>query len=78
LLTTLLVLAGGLLLAQGLSSGRQHTDGASAGPLRQTLLSVGAAFERSDELLRRWPVAFISLLALAALFGLLLFCGSPG
>ena len=34
--------------------------------------AIGGAFERSDGVLRRWPVAGISLLAVAALFGALM------
>jgi formate hydrogenlyase subunit 3/multisubunit Na+/H+ antiporter MnhD subunit len=41
----------------------------SAGPVRRTGRAVGEAFVRADDLLRRWPVASISLLVVAALFG---------
>jgi NADH:ubiquinone oxidoreductase subunit 5 (subunit L)/multisubunit Na+/H+ antiporter MnhA subunit len=74
LLTALLVLAGGMLLMKGLAPGPLRDSG---GPLRRAMLSVGVAFEQGDLLLRRWTVASISLLALAALFGVLLFYGSP-
>lgn len=81
LATTLLVVVGGLLLVQGLSPwpvlGAAGTAASPDGwPLRRATLSVGAAFEQCDFVLRRWAVASVSLLAVAALFGILLFCGA--
>jgi len=82
LATTVLVLVGGALLALGLSrapllaTGRSAA-GASDGRLRQAALAVGMAFEQADRLARRWPVASISLLTLAALFGGLLLVSVP-
>jgi len=81
LLTTLLVILGGALLAQGLAQrpllswGRAGT-GTADGPLRRAALGVGVAFAQSDDFVRRWSVASISLLALSALFGGLLFFGA--
>ena len=43
--------------------------GAGADPVERLALVVGGAFERSDAVLRRWPVAGISLLAVAGGFG---------
>jgi formate hydrogenlyase subunit 3/multisubunit Na+/H+ antiporter MnhD subunit len=71
LLNTLLVIMGGILLMLCLSPGCGNPS-----PLRNALLSVGAACERADQILRRWTVASVSLLALAGLFALLLFYGS--
>ena len=39
------------------------------GPVRRTGLALGACVERCDNGLRQWPVACISVLTLAALFG---------
>jgi NADH:ubiquinone oxidoreductase subunit 5 (subunit L)/multisubunit Na+/H+ antiporter MnhA subunit len=81
LLTTLLVILGGALLAQGLaqrpllSRVRAGTDTAD-GPLRRIALGVGVAFAQTDDFVRRWSVASLSLLSLAALFGGLLFFGA--
>jgi hypothetical protein len=36
------------------------------------LRALGVGFEAADGVLRRWPVALLSLLALAAAFGALL------
>jgi formate hydrogenlyase subunit 3/multisubunit Na+/H+ antiporter MnhD subunit len=79
--TTLLVLLGGLLLAQGLSRhalfGSARTEpGSGDGPLRHAAERLGPAFEHVDERARRWVVACSSLLALAALFGALLISGA--
>lgn len=71
LLNTLLVIMGGILLMLCLSPGCGNPS-----LLRNALLSVGAACERADQILRRWTVASVSLLALAGLFALLLFYGS--
>jgi hypothetical protein len=43
--------------------------GAIVAPLRRVVVSGGQAVERTDGLLRQWPVAGLSLLALALLFG---------
>ncbi len=81
LLSTLLVVLGGILLAQGLAqrpllgSGLANAS-ATSGPLRRATLGVGIAFEQTDDLVRRWSVASISLLTLALLFGGLLFFGT--
>lgn len=82
LATTLLVVVGGALLVQGLSLWPVFGTAATGvnsddNPLRRAMLAVGAAFERGDFILRHWTVASISLLAVAALFGILLFCGAP-
>lgn len=82
LATTLLVVAGGVLLVQGLAPlpvfGSTPTPGSSNGaPLRHGALQVSAGFEQADLALRRWTVASISLLALAAVFGVLLFRMAP-
>lgn len=42
---------------------------AVAGPLRRATVAIGGLFERGDAALRRWPVAGLSLLLLALLFG---------
>jgi hypothetical protein len=39
------------------------------GPVRRAGLALGAVVEGCDNFLRQWPVACISLLTLAALFG---------
>ena len=70
--TTLLVFLGGALLALGLSP-QPLLAAARGGPLRRTMTRAGIAFEQSDGFVRRWPSASIALLALAALFGWLLF-----
>ena len=64
--TTLLVVAGGAVLAWGV--GRPVSD-ATGGILRAAMFSVGAAFERVDGLLRRWTVAGILVLMLTLFFG---------
>ncbi len=45
------------------------------GPARVGALAVGGVFERADGALRQWPVAGLSLLALAILFGALMVAG---
>jgi len=64
--TTLLVVAGGAALAWGLG---RPLRGAAVGAVRAATLAVGIAFERIDGALRRWPVAAVSALLLALLFG---------
>ncbi|HWR79925.1 MAG TPA: proton-conducting transporter membrane subunit [Pseudomonas sp.] len=80
LLTLLLVLAGGILLMQGLAPvALRNSPGSTPSGLRslqRAMFSVGVIFEQGDLLLRRWTAASICLLALAALFGVLLFYGS--
>jgi multicomponent Na+:H+ antiporter subunit D len=82
LATTLLVLVGGALLALGLSrapllAAARSAAGANEGRLRHATLAVGIAFEQADRFVRRWPLASIGLLTLAALFGGLLLVGAP-
>jgi multicomponent Na+:H+ antiporter subunit D len=38
-------------------------------PVRRAVVAIGTGFERTDGVLRRWPVAGLSLLTLALLFG---------
>lgn len=71
--STLLMILGGGALALGL--GRRPPSlplGAAVialgSPLRRLMLAAGAVLERTDEVLRRWPVAGLSLLAVALLF----------
>jgi NADH:ubiquinone oxidoreductase subunit 5 (subunit L)/multisubunit Na+/H+ antiporter MnhA subunit len=71
---TLLVVLGGVLLAQCLSLrplfAAAPVDGVSGrGPLRRAGGTIGATFERLDRVARGWTVACISLLVLALLFG---------
>ena len=40
-----------------------------ASPVRRTALALGGAIERIDGMLRQWPTAGISLLAVALLLG---------
>jgi hypothetical protein len=70
----LVTLAGGIAVA--LLLGRTLPNLAVApgligfgAPLRRAVVAVGTGFERADGALRRWPVAGISLLTLALLFG---------
>jgi multicomponent Na+:H+ antiporter subunit D len=77
---TLLVFAGGALLAVGLSrrsllGGPRAGAAANDGPVRSASVVLGLAFEQADAFLRRWPTATIALLTLAALFGWLLLAG---
>jgi formate hydrogenlyase subunit 3/multisubunit Na+/H+ antiporter MnhD subunit len=81
LVTTLLVFAGGALLALGLSGQplwRRSADSAPTddGPLRRVSVAVGRAFEHADAFARRWTVACITLVVIALLFGRLLVAGS--
>jgi formate hydrogenlyase subunit 3/multisubunit Na+/H+ antiporter MnhD subunit len=81
LATTLLVLMGGGLLAVGLS---RHSllrpPGAPGrdGPLRRASVAVGWAFERVDEVARRWPSASLLMLVLAGLFVWLMMPAAAG
>jgi multicomponent Na+:H+ antiporter subunit D len=68
--TTLVVLAGGALLAAGLARRPLIGNGGSAA--RRMTVALGLALERGDVLVRRWPSAMLALLVIAALFGWLL------
>jgi len=70
----LLTVLGGGALAFGFGFRPPRTPGdghvaATAGAFRRAALVAGAAFERADGVLRRWPVAATALLVVAALFG---------
>jgi NADH:ubiquinone oxidoreductase subunit 5 (subunit L)/multisubunit Na+/H+ antiporter MnhA subunit len=67
---TLLVIAGGVLLALGLA--RRPLFGRADAGWRVPGRAIGRSFERIDSLLRRWPVATLSLLGIAAAFAGLL------
>jgi NADH:ubiquinone oxidoreductase subunit 5 (subunit L)/multisubunit Na+/H+ antiporter MnhA subunit len=69
LATTLAVLAGGALLAAGLAR-RPLAGGESA--TRRLTTGLGAALERGDYMVRRWPSAMLALLLIAAASGVLL------
>jgi formate hydrogenlyase subunit 3/multisubunit Na+/H+ antiporter MnhD subunit len=74
LLPVLLTVLGGGALAWGFGFRPPHepsggATSADAGALRRATLAVGVAFERADDVLRRWPAASIALLLVAALFG---------
>jgi formate hydrogenlyase subunit 3/multisubunit Na+/H+ antiporter MnhD subunit len=69
LATTLAVLAGGALLAAGLAR-RPIAGGESA--TRRLTTGLGAALERGDHMVRRWPSAMLALLLIAAASGVLL------
>lgn len=73
LLPTLLTIAGGFVLAAGLARRPLFGTGA-ASPLPGR---IGAGFEHADAWLRRWPVASLMLIILAAMFGWLLHTGIP-
>jgi multicomponent Na+:H+ antiporter subunit D len=70
---TLLLIVGGGALALGVG---RRLPGLPVGaaviaigsPVRRAMLAVGAVLERTDDVLRRWPVAGLSLLTLALLF----------
>jgi hypothetical protein len=49
--------------------------GAAIRPVRGATVALGGILERSDEVLRRWPIAGLSLLLLAIAFGALLELG---
>jgi NADH:ubiquinone oxidoreductase subunit 5 (subunit L)/multisubunit Na+/H+ antiporter MnhA subunit len=67
---TLLVIAVGVALALGLA--RRPPFGRAESGWRVPGRAIGRSFERIDSLLRRWPVATLSLLGLSgAFFGLL-------
>ena len=46
-----------------------------ASPLRRVALALAKTFERVDGVTGQWPVAGICLLALAAVFGIVLWVG---
>jgi hypothetical protein len=70
LVTTLAVLAGGALLAAGLS--RRPLFGNGESGTRRMTVALALAFERGDHLVRRWPSAMLGLLLIAAASGFLL------
>jgi multicomponent Na+:H+ antiporter subunit D len=43
--------------------------GAAVGATRRATVALARVLERTDQMLRRWPVAGLSLLALAIAFG---------
>ena len=71
---TLLVLAGGTLLALGLARrpllapDREGTAD-NGGRVRRAMVAAGGAFARADLFVRRWPNASSALLSVAVLFG---------
>jgi hypothetical protein len=67
---TLLVLAGGVLLALAVSRGALTARVGDSHTLRRTLLPLGVAFERADGFIRRWTSASILMVLLVLLFGL--------
>jgi multicomponent Na+:H+ antiporter subunit D len=48
---------------------------AVVGPARRAVVALGRMLERSDGVLRQWPVAGLSLLALTILFGTAMLAG---
>jgi multicomponent Na+:H+ antiporter subunit D len=42
------------------------------GPFRRAMVATGGVLERADGVLRQWPVAGLSLLALIIMFGVAL------
>jgi NADH:ubiquinone oxidoreductase subunit 5 (subunit L)/multisubunit Na+/H+ antiporter MnhA subunit len=70
LVPILLVVAGGIVLALGLA--RRPPLGAVDADWRRPMRALGSGFEAADAVLRRWPVAALSVIALAAAFGELL------
>ncbi|MGH8616372.1 MAG: complex I subunit 5 family protein [Burkholderiales bacterium] len=69
LASLLLVVLGGCALAWGLGTHGSDGAGAAINPLRRAALAVGGLCVRMDGVLRQWPVAGLSLLVLALLFG---------
>jgi multicomponent Na+:H+ antiporter subunit D len=67
---TLLVVAGGIVLALGLA--RRPPFGDADAAWRRPVRALGTGFEMADNVLRRWPVAALSVVALVAAFGGLL------
>jgi formate hydrogenlyase subunit 3/multisubunit Na+/H+ antiporter MnhD subunit len=70
LLPTLLVVVAGFALALGLA--RRPPWGAADAAWRRPVRALGTGFERADHVLRRWPVATLSVVVLVAAFGGLL------
>jgi NADH:ubiquinone oxidoreductase subunit 5 (subunit L)/multisubunit Na+/H+ antiporter MnhA subunit len=70
LVPTLLVVAGGIVLALGLA--RRPPFGDADAAWRRPVRAFGTGFEVADNVLRRWPVAALLVVALAAAFGGLL------
>ena len=69
---TLLVFLGGALLALGLSRRSLFGTGDTDGSMRRAAVAVGRGFEQTDAFLRRWPIAGLALLLLAAAFAWLM------
>jgi formate hydrogenlyase subunit 3/multisubunit Na+/H+ antiporter MnhD subunit len=68
--SAVLVLVGGAVIAAALARDLPGTSGrAVARPLRNATVAIGSAFACADGLLRRWPVAGLSLLAATIAFG---------
>jgi hypothetical protein len=71
LVPTALTLAGGAVLAFAFARAALVRSGDREGVARTVGVALGAACERFDERLRRWPVATLALLLLAAAFAAL-------
>jgi multicomponent Na+:H+ antiporter subunit D len=72
MISTLVTIVGGSVLALTLARQLPRLPAsvlAVAGPARRLMLAIGAILERIDTALRQWPVAGLSLLVLALLFG---------
>jgi formate hydrogenlyase subunit 3/multisubunit Na+/H+ antiporter MnhD subunit len=67
-----LTLLGGTVLALGLASASLLRTDRGENNARRIGVAAGAVFERGDAVLRRWPVATLALLLLAAAFAGLL------
>jgi multicomponent Na+:H+ antiporter subunit D len=70
----LAIVAAGALLAAVL--GRRRDEAGPAGAARRAGVALGTAFERSDALLRQWPVAALSLIVVALAFGAAMHAGA--
>jgi formate hydrogenlyase subunit 3/multisubunit Na+/H+ antiporter MnhD subunit len=79
LANTLLVIAGGSLLALGMArrplNAAARTAAGREGFVRRASVAVGYAFERLDFALRRWQVASVAMITLAACFAALMLAG---
>jgi hypothetical protein len=75
-LPTLLVLAGGALLALAVSRTSLSARVGDGHPLRVALLPLGAALERGDAFARRWTSASLLMILLVLLFGVSFAIGS--
>jgi formate hydrogenlyase subunit 3/multisubunit Na+/H+ antiporter MnhD subunit len=78
--STLVTIIGGAAVALGLGRTLPKLPVgqgliALGAPVRRAVVGVGTAFERTDGVARRWPVAGLSLLALALLFGVAMAAG---